>query len=523
MKRTFFVLFLLIFPFLVTAQQHWSETERKQIANKLLHDTLDIVVVPLPESVNSPFSEYNPLLLDDSLFFFSSMKSEVDDDNESFFDTQWTAKIYQSLLKNDAYTEVVALKNVINKSNYYHPNFTFNKKKNHLIFSRCLRTVDEELLCDLYETSFQNGKWTKATILGNHINGNDFTSTQPFLAEMGDSDVLYFVSNRPQGMGDMDIWFSVLIDGKFGEPINAGSGINTAGNEVTPFYDANAKVLYFSSDEWPGVGGYDIFRSEGGLCSWTLPVNLGVPINSVDNDFYFSLNADGKSGYFSSNRPLDENHLEDTCCNDIFHWNKIENDTLFIVNQKDTTRRFCSANLYFDNDEPNPKTLSDTTEFDCLQLLKQYALQKSVYLDKNATSKDYEWMLHFFDDSLAFYEMELNNTLAFIEEQLADNKSLVVKIEGYASVLHSNEYNFHLSKRRNQSFVNLLKKYKQGMFLPFINNKQLIIKTIPYGSQVLSGEQDDAVYSKGAMLSRKVRVRVEILQIQLAPINMRLQ
>lgn len=510
MKKTAFFLFLMVISLALMSQQHWSETERQQIANKLKRDTLNLLVYPLPESINTHFSEYNPLLLDDSLFFFSSMKSEVDDDNESFFDTQWTAKIYQSVFKEDIYSEIVALSKIINKSNYYHPNFTMNKKRDHLVFSRCVRTVDEELFCNLYETYKQKGRWGKASLLGGNINGENFTSTQPFLAELEHSEVLYFVSNRPQGMGAMDIWFSVVQNGQYGEPINLGSAINTEGNEVTPFYDAKAKVLYFSSDERPGIGGYDIFRSEGGLCSWSLPVNMGIPVNSEENDFYFSLNADGESGYFSSNRPWDEAHLEDTCCNDIYHWNVIKNDTLIVDNQKDTLVKDVYINLYFDNDKPNPKTLSDTTEFDCFQLLKYYASQKDFYLEKCQSETEREWMNRFFEDSLTFCWNELVRILFYIEDQLAENKSLLINVDGFASVLHSGEYNWHLSQRRIQSFVNMLMKYRQGVLIPYINDKKLIINAVPYGSRTINDEGGDAVFSKNAMLSRRVQVRIVV-------------
>jgi len=117
-----------------------------------------------------------------------------------------------------------------------------------------------------------------------------------------DEKVLYFVSDMPGGLGGTDIWFSTLNeDGSWSKPINAGSVINTNGNELFPFVSPES-VLYFSSTGHPGMGGLDIFKSQGSETNWKKPVNLRYPINSPGDDFSLVLDKDGKSGYFASNR-----------------------------------------------------------------------------------------------------------------------------------------------------------------------------------------------------------------------------
>lgn len=492
------------------AQNSVSLAQRKAIAKQIKQDTLPYLVNRLPERINSPFSEYNPLLLSDSLFFFTSMRSEVDDDNELFFDTHWSSKIYQADYENDSYSNIRALSSVINKGKYYHPNFCFNKAQDHIIFSRCYRTINEELMCDLYESHRKKGKWEKPVLLDNEINGMDFSSTQPFLVEMADYAVLYFVSNRPGGQGENDIWFSVYKNGKYEVPTNAGSGINTAGNEVTPFYDTDSAVLYFSSDEWPGIGGYDIFSSKGALCSWTTPKNMGVPLNSEENDIYFSLNQDDRSGYFSSNRPIDDNHLEDTCCNDIFRWESLlkEKDTMEV--RQDTVpmviKSLFPLNLYFDNDQPDPKNLKDTTTARYGFLQSAYSQQKAHYLSQVTDGEEKQWLEAFFEDSLAGCHAKVQQLLSFIEERLAQGQRVTLSIEGYASLLHNSDYNRHLSQRRIVSFVNELKAYKGGVLRSAISNGWLVIKQLPYGSSKAVATQGDAVYGRQAVLQRKVIV-----------------
>lgn len=492
----------------LNAQNGLSMAERKALAASLKKDTLPYAVMRLPDRINSPFSEYNPLLLSDSLFFFSSMRSEVDDDNGLFFDTHWSSRIYQSDYKQDSYQNVRAFSSVINKGKYYHPNFCFNKAKDYMVFSRCYRTVNEELMCDLYESHQRKGKWEKAEKLGSGINGADFTSTQPFLAELGDYSVLYFVSNRPNGQGDMDIWFSIYKNGKYEVPVNAGSGVNTAGNEVTPFYDVKDSILYFSSDEWPGIGGYDIFSSQGGLCSWKRPVNMGIPLNSEENDIYFSVNKDAKSGYFSSNRPFDANHLDDTCCNDIYRWEKLSKEKDSTENVRDSVpmaiKNLFPLNLYFDNDHPDPKTVSDTTTARYGTLCRDFGGQKAQYLLQAADEEERQWMEVFFDDSLTGCQAKVQQLLSFIEKRLTQGQRITLSIEGYASFLHSSDYNRHLSQRRIVSLLNELKSYKAGVLRVPIKRGQLIIKELPYGSSKAEAVQGHAVYSKAAILQRKV-------------------
>lgn len=120
-----------------------------------------------------------------------------------------------------------------------------------------------------------------------------------------DEQTLYYVSDMPGGLGGTDLWYSEkLANGTWGEPQNAGAVINTARDEMFPNMDDN-NVLYYSSDGLAGLGGLDVFKSEGGKSSWSKPINLKIPINSPGDDFAFIVNEHnnkGMAGYLSSNR-----------------------------------------------------------------------------------------------------------------------------------------------------------------------------------------------------------------------------
>ncbi len=131
-----------------------------------------------------------------------------------------------------------------------------------------------------------------------HFNSDAYSVGHPALSL--DGKTLYFISDMPGSIGKTDIFkVSVSSNGTLGVPTNLGEHINTPGREMFPFIGAD-QVLYFASDSRAeGLGGLDIYRSDlkGGT-----PVNLGVPINSVNDDFAFIFNTKKKSGYFSSNR-----------------------------------------------------------------------------------------------------------------------------------------------------------------------------------------------------------------------------
>ncbi len=153
--------------------------------------------------------------------------------------------------------------------------------------------------CDIYESKLEGDKWTKPRNLGPAINSEHWES-QPCISS--DGKILYFVSGRPGGEGEKDIWYSKKIDGKWTSPQNMGKPINTPGYEYTPFLHADGVSFYFSSDFHPGFGGADLFLSRKTLEGWGSPINMGYPVNSPVDDQTIFVNSSGTKGYSSSQR-----------------------------------------------------------------------------------------------------------------------------------------------------------------------------------------------------------------------------
>ncbi|WP_299554289.1 OmpA family protein [Seonamhaeicola sp.] len=151
----------------------------------------------------------------------------------------------------------------------------------------------------IYRATYRDSIWTDIEDLS--INGDEFSTQHAALNK--DDTKLYFASDRPGGFGGSDIYVvDINPDGSLGEPKNLGGVINTESAEGFPFINQE-DVLFFSSDGHTGLGLLDVFatiKDEAG--DFVDVVNLGVPINSNKDDFSFTMNPNGITGYFASNR-----------------------------------------------------------------------------------------------------------------------------------------------------------------------------------------------------------------------------
>lgn len=111
-----------------------------------------------------------------------------------------------------------------------------------------------------------------------------------------DDYLMLFSSNRPGGFGGYDLYYSLNSAGAWQAPVNLGPGINTLGDECSPFIDWDGKTLFFCSNGRSGLGGADLYKVvilDPNMQAYSYPENLGAPINSIFNDrlFYHSKNS----------------------------------------------------------------------------------------------------------------------------------------------------------------------------------------------------------------------------------------
>jgi len=171
-----------------------------------------------------------------------------------------------------------------------------------LFFTACGRP-DGMGSCDIYMSVRKNGEWSQPVNLGAPVNSSAW-ETQPSIS--ADGHYLYFTSNRKGGKGKMDIWraekIGITPDGfpVYGKVINM-EGINTPGDDLSPFIHADNKTLYFASDFWPGMGGKDLFVVKVENNKTSVPVNLGYPINTTGDEVGMVVDIEGKNAFFTSN------------------------------------------------------------------------------------------------------------------------------------------------------------------------------------------------------------------------------
>lgn len=144
----------------------------------------------------------------------------------------------------------------------------------------------------------------KAGRIWNNVTGFEYNNPRyrlayPFVSP--DGRYLFFSSDMEGTLGKSDIYVSENIDGKWSTPVNLGTTVNSSASEIYPFMHSSGR-LYFSSDRGDGMGGLDIYYTMISDGQWIKPVLLAEPVNSASDDFaFYSASAD-QSGYFSSDR-----------------------------------------------------------------------------------------------------------------------------------------------------------------------------------------------------------------------------
>jgi len=154
---------------------------------------------------------------------------------------------------------------------------------------------------DIFISTLKNDKWSTPKSLPRQINSSFFESSACLSP---DGKTLFFVSERPGGYGNADIWTSKKIGrDEWEKPKNLGNIINTEYDELGVFLHPDGKTLFFTSKGHGSMGGYDVFVSRFENNMWSKPLNLGYPINTTKDELHFTLTADGRKAYISSRKP----------------------------------------------------------------------------------------------------------------------------------------------------------------------------------------------------------------------------
>lgn len=250
--------------------------------------------------VNTVFPEYSPVVsLDGKSLYFTARKPWEDNATEPYRDPklyQYPEDIYVSVMEaNGTWKNPKRLEFCYENINEATIAVSVDEK-------RIYTYQDVSGAGDIYYSDFLRNQFQTLEQLS--IQGINTEYWETHCTVTPDGRNIYFVSERPGGLGGRDIYRVVkMADGRWSEPQNLGPTINTPYDEDSPFISIDNKTMYFSSNGPNSMGGFDIFvavRDDNN--QWSTPINLGYPINSTGDDLFYTTTVSGNRGYLSSFR-----------------------------------------------------------------------------------------------------------------------------------------------------------------------------------------------------------------------------
>lgn len=254
-------------------------------------------------SHNSPADDNAPLRWQDGILFSSDRQTGVKLLKEK---SGWTGRDFLDLyfsekLTDSSFAEPRKFSSRLSEVNKNTGNASVTEDGSEIYFTRndnVLNKQDAYSLQLFRATSTGSDRWKSVDKLS--FCSPNYNYMHPAISP--DGQTLFFVTNKAGGEGGTDIWVAQRKGDDWERPENLGPTVNTPSNEGFPFYDAQGR-LYFCSKGHPGYGGFDIFVTEQDTSgNWTVPRNLGKPINSSLDDISIYIAPDQHSGMFTSSR-----------------------------------------------------------------------------------------------------------------------------------------------------------------------------------------------------------------------------
>lgn len=478
--------------------KRWARTEKDgcELGIMAMQEPDKIELTHLDESVNHAYSDIAPLVWDDTTLMYATLPVDTAPVFGGDSGISHYIKLYEVTMKDSTYENSRQFTQ-FDMEGMHVANGAFSPNRDRFYFTICNEEAVNKIICNIYVSKKVGGKWSEPESVGDEINQTLYTSTQPAIGTYNDDrEVLYFVSNRPDGKGGMDLWYSIISsNGSYGKPRNCGSRLNTDRDEATPYYDNITGTLYFSSNGHENMGGYDVFKTIGKLSRWTRPEHMGYPINSQTDDMYFRYTHDQKGGYVVSNRPGVFALKSETCCDDIFSFKKIRTldiavdgmvfdnalpeyplngstVALYLTNYKGFEEDILVNSAKIENDkkylfdlEPGNEYklvaskdtyLNASATFDTKNITTSDTLHFDLFLTRIIKNKTYSLRNIYYDYDKASLRDESKPTLDSLYQILTENPGISIELGAHTDARGSDDYNSKLSQARAESVVKYL-------------------------------------------------------------------
>ena len=269
--------------------------EECKTAIKLVASPIRAFIDNFGRPVNTKYPEYGAIIsADESVMMFTSRRNTstgglIDPGLNEYYED-----IYITRKEGGKWTEPENMGRPVNSDEHDATVAVAPDAQSMIIYN------DDKGDGNLYECKLTGSVWSKPKKMNKYINSKYHESSASYSS---DGKTLYFGSNKPGGFGNHDMYVTTWNEEEqdWGEAKNLGPTVNTKYNEEAVLIHPDGKTLYFSSQGHKTMGGYDIFKStlqaDG---TWGEPENIGYPINTVDDDVFFVINASGRRGYYSS-------------------------------------------------------------------------------------------------------------------------------------------------------------------------------------------------------------------------------
>lgn len=518
------------------------EIDGANMATRSVNDPQPVSIINAGPNVNSAYTELSPMPLGDTALLFSTMRqnSTVIVDRrtrQDYLSRFMVSRKQPDVPQVDSFQWPLEFRDGdFNSPRSHVGNGSYSTGGDRFFFTKCDEGDSLDVMCKIYMSRFEGGRWSDGELLGEGIN-DDGSSTQPTVARVGKKDVLFFTSNRKIGSrGGYDIYYSIIDprSGAFRRPANAGKSVNTEGDEVTPYYDSRVNKLYFASNGWVTMGGFDIFSADGGPSRYTNLSNLGYPINTSADELYFIKDPVGKpDAYVVSNRIGSIALKNPTCCDDIWRIQYeprltaigrtvhsrtgalIDNVVVKMTDETGTQRTYNSPDgnfsfgtprghtYVFTGDKPGmTSTRATVNTVDVRRTDPDDTVRVTIYMDELGTNYTFSVNNVYYDFDRAEIQPTSMPAIDSLANFLRDNPALTVEIYSHADAKGTNEYNRELSLRRAESVL-------VAMSNAGIDRGRMIAKGLgeeqPAAPNTTNGGRDNP---RGRQLNRRTEFRV---------------
>jgi len=244
--------------------------------------------------LSTEFDEYAPSVTMDGeeIIFTSNRPNGHTPDEVGGYD----ADIYSATMINGVWQSPKAVRGTINTTKDDISN-TMSYNGTKMLYS----VLNDAGNYDIYEAFLKGADWTSPVNFSTNIN---LKSNEIFASYDFDDKLLYYCKDSEGGTNGYDVFVSGPItkrNREYSLPTRV-SEVSSKFNDGPIYLHPDGKTMYFASEGFNSMGGYDIFMSQkkGGV--WGVPVNMGYPVNTPYDDYFFAATANGKVAYIASNR-----------------------------------------------------------------------------------------------------------------------------------------------------------------------------------------------------------------------------